>query len=77
MWRKNFVPSPLPSEAPSINPGISAKIKSAQLEKIPWMLVIGQKEVDNSSITLRFLDGKQEFGLSLEKLLEKAKTENS
>ena len=32
---------------------ISGKIKRAQEEKIPWMLVIGQKEVDNNTITLR------------------------
>lgn len=52
---------------------ISGQIKSAQLEKIPWMLVIGKKEVENNTVTLRYLDGKQEFGLSLEKLLEKAR----
>jgi len=51
---------------------ISAKIKAAQLAKIPWMLVIGKKEVENNTITLRHLDGKQEFGLTLEQLLEKA-----
>ena len=52
---------------------ISAQIKAAQLAKIPWMLVIGKKEVENNTITLRYLSGKQEFGLSLEQLLEKAK----
>lgn len=51
---------------------ISAKIKTAQLEKIPWMLVIGKKEVENNTITLRHRDGKQEFGLTLESILEKA-----
>jgi len=51
---------------------ISSQIKAAQLAKIPWMLVIGQKEVDNNTITLRYLNGKQEFGLTLEQLLEKA-----
>ena len=50
---------------------ISGKIKRAQEEKIPWMLVIGQKEVDNNTITLRYNDGKQEFGLSFEQLLQK------
>lgn len=54
---------------------ISAKIKKAQEEKIPWMLVIGQKEVDNNTITLRYHDGKQEFGLSKEALLQKAKSQ--
>ncbi|MCL5875763.1 MAG: threonine--tRNA ligase [Candidatus Dependentiae bacterium] len=52
---------------------ISGQIKAAQLEKIPWMLVIGKKEVENNTVTLRYLDGKQEFGLSMATLLEKAK----
>lgn len=55
---------------------ISGKIKSAQLEKVPWMLVAGQKEVDNNTITLRYRDGKQEFGLTLQEVLDKAKQYN-
>ena len=55
---------------------ISGKIKSAQLEKVPWMLVAGQKEVDNNTITLRYRDGKQEFGLTLQQVLDKAKQFN-
>ena len=51
---------------------ISGKIKRAQEEKIPWMLVLGKKEVENNSITLRHNDGKQEFGLTFEQLLQKA-----
>ena len=56
---------------------ISGKIKRAQEEKIPWMLVIGQKEVDNNTITLRYIDGKQEFGLSLEQVITKAQALNN
>jgi len=51
---------------------LQAKIKTAQLERIPWMLVLGNKEVQNNTITLRQRDGKQEFGLSFEELLKKA-----
>ena len=51
---------------------ISAKIKSAQLDKIPWMLVIGQKEADNGTVSVRYSDGKQEMGISFEKLIQKA-----
>lgn len=51
---------------------ISAKIKRAQEEKVPWMLVLGKKEVENNTITLRHNDGKQEFGLTLEQVLQKA-----
>ena len=51
---------------------ISSQIKRAQEDKLPWMLVIGQKEVDNNTITLRYNSGKQEFGLSYEQLIAKA-----
>ena len=40
------------------------------------MLVLGPKEVENKTITLRFRSGKQEFGLSLEDVLDKAKQYN-
>lgn len=51
---------------------ISGQIKAAQLSYIPWMLVVGAKEVENKTITLRTLDGKQQFGLSLDDILSKA-----
>jgi len=54
---------------------IAGKIKTAQLEEIPWMLVVGDKEMANNTITLRYLDGKQEFGLTMDQLLKKALSE--
>jgi len=51
---------------------LSGQIKDAQEKKIPWMLVIGKKEVENNTITLRTSNGKQEFGLSLQDLLTKS-----
>jgi len=56
---------------------ISAKIKAAQLQKVPWMLVVGQKEQENNTVALRPREGKQEFGLTLEDLLERANDLNS
>lgn len=52
---------------------LSGKIKTAQLDKIPWMLVIGNKEVENNTVTLRHSDGRQEQGVSVEKLVQEAK----
>lgn len=49
---------------------LAGKVKTAQLEKVPCMAVIGNKEVANKSITLRTADGKQKFGLSLQGLVE-------
>jgi len=65
------------AELDSSGDQLSAQIKSAQLQQIPWMLVIGKKEVENNKITLRHRNGKQEFGLTIEQLLEKAKENNA
>jgi threonyl-tRNA synthetase len=51
---------------------LSAQIKDAQLQRVPWMLIIGKKEVEKESITLRYLNGKQEFGLSWQEVAKKA-----
>lgn len=51
---------------------ISAQIKAAQLDKIPWMLVIGAKEAENNILTLRHNNGKQEFNLTVEDIIAKA-----
>lgn len=55
---------------------LSAKIKVAQLEKTPWMLVVGDKEVEQKTVTLRHVTGKQEFGLSVEDILKRAQELN-
>lgn len=55
------------------NDPISAKIRRGQVDKIPWMVVVGQKEVDQGTVSLRDLDGKQEFGLTIDALCERKK----
>jgi threonyl-tRNA synthetase len=64
------------SEMDESSDPISGKIKSAQLDKIPWMLVIGNKEVENKTVTLRHRDGRQEFGLSLEDVIARGQELN-
>lgn len=53
---------------------ISGKIKTAQLQKTPWMLVMGKKEVQNNTVTLRYADGSQKDGISQEALISLAKS---
>lgn len=40
------------------NEKLSFKIREAQIQKIPYMLVIGEKEVETGTVTPRFRDGK-------------------
>ena len=49
---------------------LPAKIRNAQLEKIPHMIVLGDKEVESSQVNLRTRDGEQE-SFSVDKYLEK------
>lgn len=51
---------------------ISAQIKRAQLDKIPWMIIIGKKEKEKGVVTLRHLDGNQEFDLQLSDVVKRA-----
>jgi len=59
-------------EIDSSSDPLSGQIKSAQLAKIPWMLVVGNKEMENRTVTVRYRDGKQEMGLKIEDLIKKA-----
>jgi threonyl-tRNA synthetase len=57
---------------------MNAKIRAAQAQKIPYMLVVGQKEADESAVSVRYLDGRQENGVKLSefraRVLEKIAT---
>ncbi len=57
------------------NETLRYKIREAQMQKIPYMVIIGDKEVDEASVSLRTRDGKQTPALSLEGLIERLQEE--
>jgi len=40
------------------NEKLGFKIRESQLRKVPYMLIIGDKEIENGTVTPRFRDGK-------------------
>jgi threonyl-tRNA synthetase len=38
---------------------LNAKIRNCQNRKVPYMLVVGQREADEGAVSVRFRDGKQ------------------
>ena len=50
------------------------KIRKAQEEKIPYMLVIGEKEVNDNKVSVRTRDGKQSNLIELEGFTQKLRT---
>ncbi len=51
------------------------KIRDAQLAKIPYMLVLGAKEMESQTISPRFRDGTQLEGISIESFIARLKEE--
>ncbi|GIU69491.1 MAG: threonine--tRNA ligase [Candidatus Woesearchaeota archaeon] len=56
------------------------KVRDSQIKKIPLMITIGDKEIQNNTLAVRNLDGKVKFGISnedfLNKILENIKNRN-
>jgi threonyl-tRNA synthetase len=57
------------------NEKLGFKIREAQLQKIPYMLVIGDKEVENETVTVRLLNGENHQGVAVEEFVAKVQTE--
>ncbi len=48
------------------NDRMNAKIRKAQQLKIPYMLIVGDKEKENGTVSVRYRNGKQDNGLTYE-----------
>jgi threonyl-tRNA synthetase len=51
------------------NEKLGFKIREAQLQKVPYMLVVGDKEVESGLLTPRFRDGKNLDGMTPEQFI--------
>ena len=45
---------------------MGAKIRSAQLMKVPYMLIVGDREMEDGTASLRCRDGRRQDGLSID-----------
>jgi threonyl-tRNA synthetase len=51
------------------------KIRQGQLEKIPYLLVVGDKEAEAGTAAVRVRSGKDLGPMPLERILERVRTE--
>jgi threonyl-tRNA synthetase len=49
---------------------MQAKIRNAQLEKIPYMLVVGKREAEANSVAVRLRDGEDLGAMTIDQFLE-------
>jgi threonyl-tRNA synthetase len=52
---------------------MSAKIRDAQNQKIPYMLVVGDREMEDNNVALRLRSGENPGPMSLEAFIQKAR----
>ncbi|HTX78175.1 MAG TPA: threonine--tRNA ligase [Longilinea sp.] len=57
------------------NERMNAKIRDAQNQKIPYMLVIGDKEMEQGQVALRLRNGENPGPISLEAFVQRAKAD--
>ena len=51
------------------------KIREAQLQKIPWQLVVGQREAEAGQVAVRLLRGGDQGQVSVDAFIEQAEVE--
>ena len=56
---------------------MQSKIRNAQMQKVPYMIVLGDKEVESKQISVRSRNGESKNGISLEEFLSELKAEIS
>lgn len=66
-----LVAAGLRAELDNTNESIGKKIREAQLQKIPYMLVIGGKEVEANAVAVRSRDGVDMGVMSVDELIAK------
>ncbi|MFA5571271.1 MAG: threonine--tRNA ligase [Sphaerochaetaceae bacterium] len=49
---------------------MNAKIRDAQMMKVPHMLILGEKEEQSHAVSVRYRNGKQEHGIAFDSYLE-------
>jgi len=52
---------------------MNAKIRQAQLMKVPYMLVVGDNEMQAGQVSLRVRDGSQQNNIPLDEFIARAK----
>jgi threonyl-tRNA synthetase len=73
--QKKLITLGVRAEADLRNEKLGYKIREAQLQKVPYMVILGDKEVANQSISLRLKNGKEIKDLKIDEFINKLTTE--
>jgi threonyl-tRNA synthetase len=63
------------AEIDSRNETLNKRIRQAEVEKVPYILIVGQREAEAKTVTVRKRHVKDQQSLSVSELIEKLKDE--
>ncbi len=72
---ESLLKSGLRAEGDFASGTMGAKIRNAQLLKIPYMLVVGKKEEESKSVAVRTRAGEQTFGVPVDDFVSRVKAD--
>jgi len=55
------------------NDRMNAKIRLSQTAKIPYTLIIGEKEIENDVVSVRYRGGRKAFGVATSDFINEVK----
>jgi threonyl-tRNA synthetase len=55
------------------NESMQYKVRRATLEKVPWMLIVGPKEMESGTVSVRTRGGTDRRGVPLEEFITEAR----
>ena len=58
------------------NERMNAKIRDAQVQKVPYMLVVGDREADDDSVSVRLRSGENLGALPISEVVDRIMSEN-
>ncbi|MNL63750.1 Threonine--tRNA ligase [compost metagenome] len=51
------------------NEKLNYKIREAQLQKIPYMIIVGDREAETRTVSLRLRDGSEHKGMTVDQVM--------
>jgi threonyl-tRNA synthetase len=54
------------------NETMNYKVRRGTLDKVPWLLVVGQRELDSGTVSVRTRDGNDRRGVPLDEFIAEA-----
>jgi threonyl-tRNA synthetase len=47
------------------------KIRNAQLQKVPFMVIAGDRDLEEGAVSFRYRDGRQDNGVPIDEAIER------